>query len=59
MMKEKFQILYKNPFRVFKCEHIKELCGIMQIDFLVKADWVDHFHSFVGATPKSTLPNTT
>jgi len=21
----------------------------------VKADWVDHFHGFVGATPTSTL----
>jgi len=29
------------------------------MDVLVKADWVDHFHSFAGATPTSMLPETT
>jgi len=34
---------------------MKEFGGFVQMNVSVKANWVDHFHGFVGATPTSTL----
>jgi len=38
---------------------MKKLGGFLQMDVPVKVDWDGHFCGFAGATPISTLPETT
>jgi len=38
ILDERFIALDKNPPRVFKCEHMKMLCGFAQMGISVKAD---------------------
>ena len=41
ILDERSMTLEKNPLGIFKCEHMKKLCGDAQMGISVKADWVD------------------